>query len=178
MQTALVVVDVQVGCFYYPPYPHDAAGTICRINQLASRARVAGIPVIYIQHESPPEDGLEHGTPDWALHPDLDRQPEDHVVAKTMCDAFGNTKLKALLDRLQVQRLVFCGYASDFCVDSTVRRAATEGYDVTVAADAHTSKNRPVLKAVDIIAHHNWVWSGFIAPIPVKVLPAAEIVLG
>lgn len=177
MAAALLIVDVQVGLFCHAPFPLDAGGVIERINLLIGRARAAQVPVIFIQHESGPEDGLQRGSPDWALHPDLARLPHDRVIAKTACDGFCRTDLKAVLDGLQVTELIVAGYATDFCLDTTLRRAASEGYAVTVAADAHTSKNRPVLKAADIVAHYNWVWANFIAPVPIRVLPAAGLLL-
>jgi nicotinamidase-related amidase len=47
------------------------------------------------------------------------------------------------------------GYASEFCVDTSVRRAAALGYPVTVAADAHTTHDKPHADAAFIRAHHN-----------------------
>lgn len=176
MSKALLIVDVQVGLFFHPPLPLHADVVIARINQLIARARIADVPVIFIQHESGPDGGLQRDTPDWKLHPALMRWPVDLVVAKTACDGFCGTELKELLDRLQVSELIVMGYATDFCVDTTVRRAASEGYAVTVVANAHTSKDRPVLKASDIIAHHNWIWSNFISPLPLRVLQDEEIV--
>ena len=175
MAIALLIVDVQEGLFCHAPFPLNAEGVIERINLLIGRARIAQVPVIFIQHESGPEDGLLRDTPDWALHRNLARLPHDPVVAKTACDGFFRTELKAVLDGLQVSELIVAGYATDFCLDTTLRRAASEGYAVTVAADAHTSKDRPVLKAEEIVAHYNWVWANFIAQFPIRVLPAAEL---
>ena len=176
MSKALLIVDVQVGLFVYPPLPLHADVVLERINQLIAQARAAHVPVIFIQHESGPDDGLLRGTPDWRLHPELARLPGDPVVAKTACDGFCGTELKDLLSRLHVSELIVAGYASDFCVDATVKRAASEGYAVTVVANAHTTKDRPVLKAAEIIAHHNWIWANFISPLPLRVLPEEEIV--
>ncbi|MDR3413300.1 MAG: cysteine hydrolase family protein [Formivibrio sp.] len=176
MTAALLIVDVQAGLFCHPPLPRKAAETIEQINALIGKARITGAPVIFIQHESGPEDGLARGSPGWALHPDLARLPHDRVVAKTACDGFCETALKEALDQLQVSALVVAGYATEFCLDTTLRRAASEGYSVTVAADAHTTKDRPVLKAADIVAHNNWLWANFISPLPLRVLPVQDIV--
>ena len=174
--SALLVIDVQAGWYDATPAPHDAAGTLARINDLIDRARAAGRPVLFVQHAEAPE--YEPGTAGWELHPELHRQPGDPVIAKTTCDAFHRTELGAELRRHDVGTLVVCGAATEFCVDTTIRRAVSEGYRVIVAADAHTTKDRPVLSATQIIAHHNWIWAELSAPQPPVVVPAAEIVFG
>ncbi len=53
--------------------------------------------------------------------------------------------------------------------------AASEGFAVVVPSDAHATKDRPLLAAAQIVAHHNWVWTELSAPRPVVVAPTAEI---
>jgi nicotinamidase-related amidase len=52
---------------------------------------------------------------------------------------------------------VVCGYASECCVDSTVRRAAALGYAVTLAADAHTTHDLPHATGAQVRLHENTV---------------------
>ncbi|HLP09355.1 MAG TPA: cysteine hydrolase family protein [Opitutaceae bacterium] len=174
--SALIVIDVQCGWYLDTPGPHDAAGTLARINTLIDRARAAGRLVIFIQHGETPD--YTPGTPDWELHPELHREPGDLVIGKTVCDSFHRTTLDAELQRRSIDTLVLCGAATEFCVDTTIRRAASEGYRVVVPADAHATKDRPVLTSAQIIAHHNWVWAEFTAPVPIVVAPTKEIAFG
>jgi nicotinamidase-related amidase len=81
--------------------------------------------------------------------------PEDLRVRKTTPDSFNLTELHALLQARGITHLVICGLQSDFCVDSTVRRALALGYEVILAADAHSTVDNGVLSAAQIIAHHN-----------------------
>lgn len=152
--SALLVIDVQQGLFAGSPEPDQAATVIERINALTARARQAGVAVIFIQHEQPAA-GLFADTPAWQLESRLQVVASDHKVRKTTADSFLRTTLAELLTTLGSQRLVVCGYASEFCVDTTIRRAAALGYAITLVADAHTTHDKPHASGAQIRAHHN-----------------------
>ncbi len=172
-KTGLLVIDMQVGLFEGDPR-YDADGVIERINALAGAVRAAGGRVVFIQHE---DDGAYvHGAPGWKLLSSLDSRPEDIYVRKTACDSFYRSDLEKVLRERGVERLLMTGCATDFCVDTTIRSAASKDYEVVAVADGHTTKNRPYLDAETIIRHHNSMWSGLILPgRPVKVLPTSEL---
>lgn len=159
---ALLVVDMQVGCFTGNPPRHDANGTVARINALAAAIRPRGA-VVYIQHTAE-VDGYARGSDAWALLPSLDRKASDPVVEKTACDAFLETNLADVLAERGVDELVIVGCATDFCVDTTVRSAAARDYRVIAPSDGHTTRDRPHLSATEIIAHHNYMWADLILP--------------
>lgn len=56
---------------------------------------------------------------------------------------------------MNASRLIICGYASEFCVDTTVRRAAALGFTVVIAADAHTTHDKSHASGKQIREHHN-----------------------
>ncbi|MNF17664.1 Isochorismatase family protein [compost metagenome] len=69
-----------------------------------------------------------------------------------------------------------CGYSSEFCVDTTTRRAAGLGYPVTLAADAHTSHDKAHATGLQIRAHHNATLSNIESyGVLINALPTAEI---
>ena len=173
---ALLVIDVQCGLFCSDPAPDDAAGTIQRINDVIHRTRRAGRPVIFIQHAEAPD--LIPDSAGWQLHPALARTAADTVIGKTACDAFCGTVLDEHLRRLGISTLLLTGFATEFCVDTTLRNAASRGYRILVVSDAHTTKDRPVLSAAQIKAHHNWIWSELSMPQPITLVPAADLVFG
>lgn len=160
----LVVIDMQVGTFSAPTPQHDADGVIARINRLATAIRRKGGKVIYVQHDGAAGNTYEPGTPGWDLIPELERENNDPVVNKRACDAFYETRLKELLDEIETTRLVIAGSASDFCVDTTIRAAASHDFEVTVVKDGHTTCNRPHLDAARIIEHHNRIWQDLTLP--------------
>lgn len=151
MKTCLLVIDLQAGLFAETPRPADADATITRINALADRARSRGIPVIYVHHEEP---GLEYGSAAWELDSRVRSLPGDLSFRKTTVDAFFETELQQLLAKHAITHLTICGYATEFCVDTTSRRAITLGFPVTLVSDGHTTQDRPYLSAALIRRHH------------------------
>ncbi len=155
---ALIVVDVQLGLFdgVQPgvPAPHEASEVVQRINHISARARAAQVPVVWVQHER--EAGfLQHGSPSWALHPALAVQASDYFIRKTTPDSFLRTGLEALLRQHGVGHVAICGYASEFCVDTTTRSAAALGFEVSLVANAHTTADKPHASGEQIRAHEN-----------------------
>src|SRR5262245_38104601 len=94
----LMIIDVQTGLFQGLPVPHDAEGVLARINKLSTRARAAGVPVIFVQQDGLPGGGLEPNSPDWQLHPLLIREESDLVIRKIACDAFYRSALAETLE--------------------------------------------------------------------------------
>ncbi|MCW5670456.1 MAG: cysteine hydrolase [Hydrogenophaga sp.] len=154
MKTALLIIDMQQGLCEGEGRAYASDEVIARINRVAARQRAADAPVIFIQHESA-TGYLEHGTREWQLADGLELQPGDLRVRKKTPDAFLNTDLEALLRSREVKELIVCGMHTEFCVDTTTRRALALGYPVVLVADAHTSAGNAVLTAPQVIAHHN-----------------------
>jgi nicotinamidase-related amidase len=151
--TAILVIDVQTVLSTGPWAVHDAANVISRINGITQRARAAGVPVVLVQHEEA-EGPMQHGGAGWPLAAELQQEPGDIRLRKTGSDAFHLTDLDALLKAQGVQQLVICGFQSDFCVDSTTRRALALGYPVLLVADGHATLDNGLLSAAQISAHH------------------------
>jgi nicotinamidase-related amidase len=171
-----LVIDVQTGLFCAKPPPLEAEAVIARINDVTAKARQAGAPVIFIQHDGGPDDpDLAPFNAGWKLHPDLQVLPGDITLRKTTCDAFYGTSLEAELRARGITTLVLAGFATDFCVDTTLRSAASKDFAIVVVADAHTTVDNPVLKAEQVRQHHNWAWPNCITSKGVTVIPASEV---
>ena len=177
--SAVLVIDVQRGLFCTEPAPFEADAVVARINEVTAKARRAGAPVIFIQHDGEPggEDVVPF-TEGWKLHPKLEVCPGDPVIRKTMGDAFYGSTLEAELRSRGITTVLLTGYATDFCVDATLRSAASKDFGVIVVSDAHTTSDNPILKAEVVRQHHNWAWANAITKKGVTVLQASEVRFG
>ena len=154
MNTAVLVIDVQQGLCEGEGKAFDCEGTIARINRVTQKARDVGAPVVFIQHESH-AGYLEHGSAAWQLAAGLKVNAADIKVRKTTPDSFLRTDLEAVLRRHGVENLVVCGMHTEFCIDTTTRRALALGFPVVLVTDGHTSAGNVAISAQQVIAHHN-----------------------
>lgn len=168
---ALLVIDVQTALCEGPMRVHEAEAIIDRINLLARRARREGAPVVFVQHDGVTGE-LAAGSAGWQFAAGLEVLPGDRVQAKAQSDAFNHTELASLLQQQGIDHLIVCGMQSDYCVDSTVRRALALGFSVTLVEDAHTTVDSAVLSAPQIIAHHTATLCG-ISSYGVRARPVA-----
>jgi nicotinamidase-related amidase len=174
---AVVVIDVQVGPFTTKPPPFEAEEVVQRINLVTNKARAAQVPVIFIRHEGPPDPNwlVRAG---WEFHPALQLDPNETVIRKSTADAFHGTDLERVLRSAGVQRLLLMGYATDFCVDATLRNAASKDFEIVVVADAHTTNDTPELKAGAIRNHFNRIWPDGYSSRPIHLLTSAQVRFG
>lgn len=127
-----------------------AKAAITAIQDVVSVARGAGVPVIFFQngwdadyieaggpgspnwHKSnalktmrkrPELQGklLAKGGWDYALVDELQPKPGDIVVPKTRYSGFFNSQFDSILRAGGIRNLVFCGIATNVCVESTLR---------------------------------------------------------
>jgi nicotinamidase-related amidase len=175
MTVAVLVIDVQQGLCEGDGAAFDCDGTIARINDVTRKARLAGAPVIFVQHESG-AGYLEHGSAAWQLANGLEVQPADIRLRKTTPDAFLRTELEASLRKLQVREVIVCGMHSEFCVDTTTRKALALGFPVVLVSDAHTSAGNCALTPEQVIAHHNATLTNISSFGPkVQAVPSASL---
>ncbi len=174
--TALVVIDVQVGLIEEAYHCNEVLDSI---NTLLSKARATGTLVIYVQHDGPQGHGLEVGTPAWEIHPTITPQDGELIVHKRASDSFHDTSLQRELKARGIKHLVVVGGQTEYCIDTSVRRATTLGYDVTLVGDAHTTDDYTdeVLTAAKRIEYHNEILDGFrTVGHVIKVKPTNEVI--
>ncbi len=155
-KTALIIIDVQNGLFTIKDFPiHQEDVLIKNLQFLMKKARKSNVQIFYIQHNDPKGKRLETGTENWKIRSEITPRSEDIVIQKYNSDSFMNTSLDEELNRRGITRLVIAGLATPMCIDTTVRSAVSHGYKVILIQDAHSTIDSEVLKASQIIAHHN-----------------------
>jgi ureidoacrylate peracid hydrolase len=180
---AVVVIDMHRGSVDPPGtvFVPGAAAIVPALCGLLADARAAGVPVIFIVHQSLP-DGADARSPFWLeaesvgdLYPNVREQvvgscwteladglqpePGDYVLPKKRYGAFSGNGLAFLLRNLGVQTLVLTGVETEICVLATAYHAFNEDYRVVVARDGTAGLEHDLAEAsLRIIAREvGWV---------------------
>jgi nicotinamidase-related amidase len=159
--TALLVIDVQNGVV---GAAHERDAVVANVAGLVERARLESVPVVWVQHS---DEGLERGSEEWQIVPELAPDPAEPLIEKHYGDSFEDTDLEHVLSDLGVGRLVVAGAQTDMCIRSTLHGAFARGYDTTLVSDAHTTDDLSPWGAPppdQVIAHTNLYWGNQTAP--------------
>lgn len=154
----LLVIDMQKAMFSPDSPMFDTDAVIERINLLAGIHRKRGDQVIFIQHDGSSEEFCMPGTEGFEILDALSVGEDDLLISKTANDSFYKTKLQEQLDHFDIEELIITGISTDFCVDATIKSALVKDYSVTVISNAHTTDDKPHLRAKQLVDHYNWVW--------------------
>ena len=168
--TALLLIDIQNAMFGPDEICHQPDRLLANAGDLLARARAAGTPVHFVQH-CEGEGGFTPKSAGWQIHPKVAPRAAEPVTEKWAASSFYKTDLDAQLRAAGIDSLVIAGLQSEFCIDPACRVAQSLGYRVTLATDAHSTFDSPVIPADKIIAHHNRLLAGIVE----RVAPAAEI---
>jgi nicotinamidase-related amidase len=168
MPSALLIIDVQKAILRgkgtaarQPAIDAALDRMVNRLAELQRKARAHNVPVILVQHDGDTDHRLATGTEGWQIRGELKPAAGDLVVHKTASDSFFETDLKERLKERGIGHLIVGGCMTQFCVDTTCRRAVSLGYDVTLLADGHMTADMGDLTFDQIIDHHNAVLDGF-----------------
>jgi nicotinamidase-related amidase len=162
-KSALILLDLQKGILSQLPNPD--LDYLTKVAAVASAARSAGIPVIYVQtgfrsgyaDVSPKNRGFARittsnsfilGDNSTAFPDSIAPHENDIVVVKRRISAFAGTDLQVVLNGQGVDSLIICGLSTSGAVLSTTRQAADMDYVLTLLADLCLDKDANVQKVV------------------------------
>ncbi|MCZ9881881.1 cysteine hydrolase family protein [Arthrobacter sp. B2a2-09] len=163
MSRVLLVIDIQND--YFPGGAHPLAGSDMAVVAAASVVEVfrrGGEPVVHVQHvwDEPEASFMRPGTPGVEIHQAVRPLPGEAVIIKASPNAFVGTELGAVLKRLEASELVVLGMMTSMCVDSSVRAAAEQGFDVVLVHDACAA---PDLEFGGVVVPAEMVHAAFVA---------------
>jgi len=133
-QTVLLVVDFQVDVVRKA---WDSQRILGNIVRAVERARAAGVPVIWVQHEA---DDLVRDSDGWQWAPPLAPAAGETRIYKQFNSSFEDTPLEAELAKLGATHIVLAGAATNWCIRATAYAALDRGYDLTLVSDGHTTQ--------------------------------------
>ena len=154
---ALLIIDMQTGNFSESDPIYKGNELLGKVKKLIDKAHSKDQLVIFIQNNGGVGDPDEYRTPGWAIHSSISPSRDDLVIKKHAPDSFYDTILHGELQNHDVEELVIAGLQTEYCIDTTCRRAFSLGYKVTLVENAHSTWDSSLLKAEQIIIHHNQV---------------------
>jgi nicotinamidase-related amidase len=152
---ALLVIDAQnvYTAAGSPLFCPDSAATVQRINRLIRSFQSSGQPIVLIRHVHRADgsdlgrmfdflgawDGnfnFKEGTDEVEYDKNLIRPASAKEIAKNRYSSFVNTGLHRELQDAGVDRVVICGFMTNFCCDTSARDAHDLDYYVDFVLDA------------------------------------------
>ncbi len=172
-KTALVLIDLQKGIMGLPT-AHPTEQVLEKSIELIKAFRSKNLPIVFVnvnplgakwtqarveQSTAPKgEEAIEQAriameqSGFFDLMPQLDVQSDDILITKNTWNAFYNTALHEILQKLDVTGIVLAGVATSIGVEGTARNASEHGYNITFVEDAmtdmHLSAHENSLKTI------------------------------
>lgn len=141
--SALVLIDCQqtyregiMQLENVEPALHEAAA-------LLRRFRDAGRPVIHIVHDAGPGTPYDVTAPIGQIADMVAPVEGETVIVKKYPSAFEQTELDAELKKRGIENVVYVGFMTHMCVNSTTRASFNHGYANTVVAGATATRAIP-----------------------------------
>lgn len=122
MNIALLIIDVQEAFIGHRKAERQYEYTFEYINETADLFRKAGKPVIIVRHVEGGNDGIFKNVEE------LSAQDSDIEVLKTFGNSFWKTNLEDILKDRNIDFVVLCGNAAEYCVLATYNGAIERGF--------------------------------------------------
>ncbi len=142
-ESALVLIDCQQTYREGVMQLENVEAALKEADALLERFRKAGRPVIHIMHDAGPGTPYDITAPIGQIADVVAPTEGEPVIVKKLPSAFEQTDLDAELKRRGVERVVYVGFMTHICVNSTTRASFNRGYGNTVVASATATRAIP-----------------------------------
>ncbi|MCR5636228.1 MAG: cysteine hydrolase [Clostridiales bacterium] len=154
MKRALLIIDVQkIYALEESSYfVEDSQSIVKNINRLIDNFYNQNEMIVYIKHEHTPDGSdsgrmfdfageaepieFKQGSIETEFIDGLSIIKNAPVIVKKRYDAFLNTDLDKMLKEKGIEKVVICGFMTNFCCESTARHAHDIDYFVDFVIDA------------------------------------------
>ncbi|MBP1947493.1 isochorismatase family protein [Virgibacillus litoralis] len=154
MKQTLLVIDAQQDLMEGSSEERevfDKEKVVNNINTVIEKALEAGVSVIFIR-----DLDVSNGEgPGFQIHKSIKVPSTADVFDKAATNSFHGTPLLNHLNENNVEHLVIMGCKTEHCIDTAVRTATVNHFDVTLVGDGHSTSDSDNLTAQQIILHHN-----------------------
>lgn len=128
------------------------------INLVINKAIESNSKIVFIR-DTDVAEGKGKGK-GFQIHEDIRVPVESKIIDKKATNSFYGTTLLDFLKNSEIQHLVIMGCKTEHCIDTAVRTATVNDFDVTLVGDGHSTTDSETLPAEKIISHHNEILHG------------------
>jgi len=121
------------------------------INEVVERAVSLGHSVVFMRDL----DVAEGKGAGFEIHSEIKIPPAARIFDKKATSSFYGTPLLDFLNDSRIEHIIIMGCKTEHCIDTAVRSATVNGFDVTLVEDGHSTTDTAALSAAQIIDHHN-----------------------
>ncbi|WP_106534837.1 isochorismatase family protein [Planomicrobium soli] len=160
MKQVLLIIDAQqelIDGNQNEPGISAKESLLACINKVIEKAVASTIPIVFIRDL----DVSEGEGPGFQIHSAITLPENATIFDKKATNVFYQTPLLDFLKQQEVQHIIIMGCKTEFCIDTAVRTATVNEFDVTLVSDGHSTTTSIILPAEKIIAHHNKTLHGF-----------------
>lgn len=155
MNQALLIIDAQqelIDGNQEEKEVYQKDKLIANINKVIEQALIQNAHIIFVRDKD-----VGHGEgAGFQVHNEINIPEICSVfIDKEATNSFYKTGLLQYLNDNNIAHLVIMGCKTEHCIDTAVRTATVQGFDVTLVEDGHSTIDSKALSAENIIAHHN-----------------------
>lgn len=154
MNQALLIIDAQQALIEGNSEEqgvYEKERLIKNINEVIQKAEDENVPIIFIRDK----DVSKGKGPGFEIHQDIKVPTHATIFNKATTNSFYKTPLNDYLKEKEIDHIVMMGCKTEYCIDTAVRAATVNQFDVTLVGDGHSTSDSSTLSAQQIILHHN-----------------------
>ncbi|KAA0966246.1 isochorismatase family protein [Sporosarcina sp. ANT_H38] len=154
MKQALLVIDAQqelIDGNQNEKSVFNNEKLVSNINIVINKALESDSLIVFVRDK----DVAEGKGKGFQIHEDIKVPTKSKVYDKKATNSFYGTPLLGFLKDNKIEHLVIMGCKTEHCIDTAVRTATVNYFDVTLVGDGHSTTDSSILSAEKIISHHN-----------------------